>query len=144
MASPTYTSACRRRGQAQRRVAHPNVRKKRVAVAIAARDAAKLAPRCTETPAAPSPATLRPGAAGTGLFADIEREYTITCARTLPPTRPGEVQDAHCRSPRSGSLVAQQAAARMLPKSMARIPSDPRSKREGIGSVGTVCTEDCI
>jgi NAD(P)-dependent dehydrogenase (short-subunit alcohol dehydrogenase family) len=126
MASPTYKSALivgvqglsaslpRRRG------------KEGLAVAIAARDTAKLAPACTETGTRTFGCDAQDGSKCSGLFADIERKHGApdvviynASARTHGPfvwIVSAEVQSALQVTAFGAFLVAQQAASRILPK----------------------------
>jgi len=76
MASPTYTSApIVGAGQALSASLTRLLRKEGLAVAIAARDTAKLAPLCTETGARAFGCDAQDAAQVQRLFTDNEREY---------------------------------------------------------------------
>jgi NAD(P)-dependent dehydrogenase (short-subunit alcohol dehydrogenase family) len=101
-------------------------RKEGLAVAIAARDAAKLAPLCAETGAVAFGCDAQEEAQVQRLFADLERAHGApdvviynASARTRGPfvhLVPAEVQHALQVTAFGAFLVAQQAASRMLPK----------------------------
>ena len=101
-------------------------RKEGLAVAIAARDAAKLAPLCAETGAVAFGCDAQDEAQVQRLFADLERAHGApdvviynASARTRGPfvhLVPAEVQHALQVTAFGAFLVAQQAASRMLPK----------------------------
>ena len=101
-------------------------RKDGLAVAIAARDAAKLAPLCAETGAVAFGCDAQDEAQVQRLFADLERAHGApdvviynASARTRGPFLhlvPAEVQHALQVTAFGAFLVAQQAASRMLPK----------------------------
>jgi NADP-dependent 3-hydroxy acid dehydrogenase YdfG len=76
MASPTYTSALIvGAGQGLSASLTRLLRKEGLAVAIAARDTAKLAPLCTETGARAFACDAQDEAQVQRLFADIDREH---------------------------------------------------------------------
>jgi NAD(P)-dependent dehydrogenase (short-subunit alcohol dehydrogenase family) len=127
MASPTYTSALIvGAGQGLSASLTRMLRREGLAVAIAARDAAKLAPLCTETGARAFGCDAQDEAQVHRLFADVEREHGApdvvvynASARTRGPfvqLVPAEVQRALQVTAFGAFLVARQAAARMLPK----------------------------
>src|SRR6267378_4417961 len=127
VASPTYTSALIvGAGQGLSASLTRLFRKEGLAVAIAARDIAKLAPLCTETGAHAFACDAQDKAQVQRLFADIDREHGVpdvviynASARTRGPfvqLVPAEVQRALQVTAFGAFLVAQQAAARMLPK----------------------------
>ena len=127
MASPTYTSALIvGAGQGLSASLTRLLRKEGLAVAVAARDIAKLAPLCTETGARAFGCDAQDEAQVQRLFADIDREHGApdvviynASARTRGPfvqLVPVEVQRALHVTAFGAFLVAQQAAARMLPK----------------------------
>ena len=101
-------------------------RKEGLAVAIAARDDAKLAPLCAETGAVAFGCDAQDEAQVQRLFADLERAHGApdvviynASARTRGPfvhLVPAEVQHALQVTAFGAFLVAQQAASRMLPK----------------------------
>jgi NAD(P)-dependent dehydrogenase (short-subunit alcohol dehydrogenase family) len=126
MASPSYTSALIvGAGQGLSASLTRLLRKEGLAVAVAARNTARLASLCTETGARAFGCDAQDEAQVQRLFADIERErgapdvviYNAS-ARTRGPfvqLVPGEVQRALQVTAFGAFLVAQQAAARMLP-----------------------------
>ena len=127
MASPTYTSALIvGAGQGLSASLTRLFRKDGLAVAIAARDSAKLAPLCSETGARAFGCDAQDEAQVRRLFADIDREHGApdvvvynASARSRGPfvqLVPAEVQRALQVTAFGAFLVAQQAAARMLPK----------------------------
>jgi len=129
MTSPIYNSA-RIVGAGQGLSASLTrlLRTEGLAVAIAARDPAKLAPLCTETGARAFGCDAQDEAQVQRLFLEIEREHEHDApdlviynasARTRGPfvqLVPAEVQRALQVTAFGAFLVAQQAAARMLPK----------------------------
>lgn len=127
MASPTYTSALIvGAGQGLSAALTRLLRNEGLAVAIAARDPAKLAPLCTETGARAFGCDAQDEAQVQQLFLDIERGHGApdvviynASARTRGPfvqLVPTEVQRALQVTAFGAFLVAQQAVARMLPK----------------------------
>jgi NAD(P)-dependent dehydrogenase (short-subunit alcohol dehydrogenase family) len=102
------------------------LRREGLAVAIAARDTAKLAPLCAETGVRAFPCDAQDEVQVRRLFADIDRELGVpdvviynASARTRGPFAelvPAEVQRAMQVTAFGAFLVAQQAVARMLPK----------------------------
>jgi NAD(P)-dependent dehydrogenase (short-subunit alcohol dehydrogenase family) len=100
--------------------------KQGLAVAIAARDTAKLAPLCAETGARAFACDAQDEAQVPRLFADVEREQGApdvvvynASARSRGPLvelAPADVQRALQVCAFGAFLVAQQAAARMLPQ----------------------------
>jgi NAD(P)-dependent dehydrogenase (short-subunit alcohol dehydrogenase family) len=127
MASPTYTSALIvGTGQGLSASLTRLLRREGLAVAIAARDTAKLAPLSTETGARAFACDAQDEAQVQRLFADIDREHGTpdvviynASARTRGPfvqLVPAEVQRALQVTAFGAFLVAQQAAARMLQK----------------------------
>src|SRR6266852_1598997 len=127
MASPTYSSALIvGAGQGLSASLTRLLRKEGLAVAIAARDTAKLAPLGTETGARAFVCDAQDEAQVQRLFADIDREYGApdvliynASARARGPfiqLIPAEVQRALQVTAFGAFLVAQQPAARMLPK----------------------------
>ena len=127
MASPTYTSALIvGAGQGLSASLTRLLRKEGLAVAIAARDTAKLAPLCTETGARAFACDAQDEAQVQRLFADIDREHGApdvviynASARTRGPFLqlvPAEVQRALQVTAFGAFLVAQQAVVRMMPK----------------------------
>ncbi len=102
------------------------LRKEGLAVAIAARDVAKLAPLCAETGARAFACDAREEIQVQRLFADVDRAQGApdvviynASARTRGPfveLVPADVQHALQVTAFGAFLVAQQAAARMLPK----------------------------
>ena len=101
-------------------------RKEGLAVAIAARDTAKLAPLCAETGAVAFGCDAQDEAQVQRLFVDLERAHGApdvvvynASGRTRGPfvhLVPAEVQHALQVTAFGAFLVAQQAASRMLPK----------------------------
>jgi len=101
-------------------------RKEGLAVAIAARNTAKLAPLCAETGAVAFGCDAQDEAQVQRLFADLERAHGApdaviynASARTRGPfvhLVPAEVQNALQVTAFGAFLVAQQAASRMVPK----------------------------
>jgi NAD(P)-dependent dehydrogenase (short-subunit alcohol dehydrogenase family) len=127
MASPTYTSALIvGAGQGLSASLTRLLRKEGLAVAIAARDTAKLAPLCTETGARAFACDAQDDAQVQRLFSDIDREHGApdvviynASARTRGPfvhLIPAEVQRALQVTVFGAFLVAQQAVVRMMPK----------------------------
>jgi len=127
MASPTYTSALIvGAGRGLSASLTRLLRKDGLAVAIAARDAAKLAPLCDETGAAAFSCDAQDEAQVKRLFADVDRAHGApdvviynASARTRGPfvqLVPDDVQRALQVTAFGAFLVAQQAAVRMLPK----------------------------
>jgi NAD(P)-dependent dehydrogenase (short-subunit alcohol dehydrogenase family) len=127
MTSPTYTSALIvGAGQGLSASLTRLLRKEGLAVAVAARDTAKLAPLCAETGARAFGCDAQDEAQVRQLFADIGRgqgppDVVIynASARTRGPfveLVPAEVQRALQVTAFGAFLVAQHAAARMLPK----------------------------
>ena len=127
MASPTYTSALIvGAGRGLSASLTRRLRTEGLAVALAARDTAKLAALCAETGARAFGCDARDETQVQRLFADVERvqgapDVVIynAGARTRGPfveLVPGEVQRALQVTAFGAFLVAQQAAARMLPK----------------------------
>ena len=125
MVSPTYLSALIvGAGQGLSASLTRLLRKDGLAVAIAARDAAKLASLCTETGARAFGCDAQDEAQVRRLFADVEHEHGApdvviynASARTRGPfvqLVPAEVQRTLQVSAFGAFLVAQQAAARML------------------------------
>jgi short-subunit dehydrogenase len=127
MASPTYTSALIvGAGQGLSASLTRLLRKEGIAVAMAARDTAKLASLCAETGARAFGCDAQDEAQVQRLFADVDGAqgspdvviYNAS-ARTRGPFLqlvPAEVQRALQVTAFGAFLVAQQAAARMLPK----------------------------
>ena len=126
MASPAYKSALIvGAGQGLSASLTRLLRKEGLAVAIAARDAAKLAPLCAETGARAFSCDAQDEAQVRRLFDDIDRELGVpdvviynASARTRGPfvqLIPAQVQHALQVTAYGAFLVAQQAAARMLP-----------------------------
>src|SRR5882757_9242202 len=127
VASPTYTSALIvGAGQGLSASLTRLLRKEGFAVAIAARDTAKLAPLCAETGARAYGCDAQEEAQVQRLFAAIDRDqgspdvviYNAS-SRTRGPfvqLVPAEVQRALQVTAFGAYLVAQQAAVRMLPK----------------------------
>ncbi len=127
MTSPTYTSALIvGAGQGLSASITRRLRTEGLAVAVAARDVAKLAPLCAETGARAFGCDAQDEAQVRRLFADIERTqgdpdvvvYNAS-SRTRGPfvdLAPAEVQRTLQVGAFGAFLVAQQAAARMLPK----------------------------
>jgi NAD(P)-dependent dehydrogenase (short-subunit alcohol dehydrogenase family) len=127
MASPTYTSALIvGAGQGLSASLTRLLRKEGLAVAMAARDTAKLASLCTETGARAFACDAQEEAQVRRLFSDIEREqggpdvviYNASARMRGPFVQlvPAELQRALQVTAFGAFLVAQQAAARMLPK----------------------------
>jgi len=127
VASPTYTSALIvGAGQGLSASLARLLTKEGLAVAIAARDAAKLAPLCAETGARAFACDAQLEAQVQRLFADVDREQGApdvviynASARTRGPfveLVPADVQHALQVTAFGAFLVARQAAARMLPK----------------------------
>ena len=127
MASPTYTFALIvGAGQGLSASLTRLLRREGIAVAIAARDTAKLAPLCAETGARAYGCDAQDEAQVQRLFADIDREHGApdvvvynASARTRGPfvqLVPAEVQRALQVTAFGAFLVAQQAAVRMLRK----------------------------
>jgi NAD(P)-dependent dehydrogenase (short-subunit alcohol dehydrogenase family) len=127
MALPTYTSALIvGAGQGLSASLTRLLRKEGLAVAIAARDTAKLAPLCTETGARAFGCDAQDEAQVQRLFADIDREHGApdvviynASTRTRGPfiqLVPAEVHRALQVTAFGAFLVAQQAVVRMLPK----------------------------
>jgi NAD(P)-dependent dehydrogenase (short-subunit alcohol dehydrogenase family) len=102
------------------------LRREGLAVAMAARDSAKLAPLCAETGARAFGCDAQDEAQVRRLFADVEHEHGApdvvvynASARTRGPfveIVPADVHRALQVTAFGAFLVAQQAAARMLPK----------------------------
>jgi NAD(P)-dependent dehydrogenase (short-subunit alcohol dehydrogenase family) len=102
------------------------LRQEGLAVAIAARDSAKLEPLCRETGARAFACDAQDEAQVKRLFAEVEREqgapevviYNASARARGPFVElvPGEVQHTLQVSAFGAFLVAQQAVARMLPK----------------------------
>src|SRR5512137_1396842 len=127
MALPTYTSALIvGAGPGLSASLARLLTKEGLAVAIAARDAAKLAPLCAETGARAFACDAQEEPQVRRLFADVDREQGApdvvvynASARTRGPfveLVPADVQHALQVTAFGAFLVAQQAAARMLPK----------------------------
>src|SRR5882672_4843019 len=127
MALPTYMSALIvGAGQGLSASLTRLLRKEGLAVAIAARDTAKLASLCAETGARAFACDAQDEAQVQQLFADVERAQGApdvviynASARSRGPfveLVPAEVQRALQVTAFGAFLVAQQAAARMLPK----------------------------
>jgi|SRR5450755_181667 NAD(P)-dependent dehydrogenase (short-subunit alcohol dehydrogenase family) len=127
MVSPTYTSALIvGAGQGLSASLTRLLRKEGLAVAIAARDATKLAPLCAETGARAYRCDAQDEAQVQRLFADIDRDQAApdvviynASARTRGPfvqLVPAEVQHALQVTAFGAFLVAQQAAVRMVPR----------------------------
>ena len=127
MASQTHTSALIvGAGQGLSAALTRLLGKEGFAVAIAARDTAKLAPLCSETGARAFGCDAQDEAQVRQLFTDIERVHGTpdvviynASARSRGPfvqLVPAEVQRALQVTAFGAFLVAQQAAARMLPK----------------------------
>jgi NAD(P)-dependent dehydrogenase (short-subunit alcohol dehydrogenase family) len=127
MASPTYALALIvGAGEGLSASLTRLFRNEGLAVALAARDAAKLAPLCAETGARAFGCDAADEAQVRRLFADVEREcgppdvvvYNAS-ARTGGPFGelvPADVQRALQVTAFGAFLVAQQAATRMLPR----------------------------
>src|SRR6267142_2371715 len=125
MALPTYTSALIvGAGRGLSASLTRLLRKEGLAVAIAARDTAKLAPLCAETGARAFGCDAQDEAQVLRLFSDLDRErgapdvviYNAS-ARTRGPfvqLVPAEVQRGLQVTAFGAYLVAQQAAVRML------------------------------
>ena len=127
MTSPTYTSALIvGAGQGLGASLARALGKDGLAVALAARDTAKLAPLREETGARTFACDAQNENEVRRLFADVDREQGApdvvvynAGARTRGPfveLAPAEVQRAMQVTAFGGFLVAQQAAARMLPR----------------------------
>ena len=127
VASPTYTSALIvGAGQGLSASLARLLTQEGLAVAIAARDPAKLAPLCAETGARAFACDAQEEAQVQRLFANVDREQGApdvviynASARTRGPfveLVPADVQHALQVTAFGAFLVAQQAAARMLPK----------------------------
>lgn len=125
--SPNYTSALIvGAGQGLSASLTRVLSKEGLAVAIAARDTAKLASLCAETGARAYACDAQDEAQVQRLFADMDRDQGApdvvvynASARTRGPfvqLVPAEVQRALQVTAFGAFLVAQQAAARMLPK----------------------------
>jgi len=126
MASPTYTSALIvGAGQGLSASLTRLFRAEGLAVAIAARDTAKLAPLCDETGARAFACDAQDETQVRRLFIDVDREQGApdvvvynASARTRGPfvqLVPDEVQRALQVTAFGAFLVAQQAVVRMLP-----------------------------
>ncbi len=127
MTSPTYTSALIvGAGQGLSASLTRLLRKVGLTVAIAARDTAKLSSLCTETGAHAFACDAQDEAQVRRLFADVDRDHgapDVVIYNASARTRgafvqlvPDEVQRALQVTAFGAFLVAQQAAARMLPK----------------------------
>ena len=127
MASPSYTSALIvGAGQGLSASLTRLLRREGLAVSVAARDTAKLAPLCAETGARAFTCDAQHEAQVQRLFADVDREHVTpdvviynASSRTRGPfveLIPAEVQHAMQVTAFGAFLVAQQAATRMLPK----------------------------
>ncbi len=127
MASPSYTSALIvGAGQGLSASLARLLSKEGLAVALAARDTAKLAPLCAETGARAFTCDAQNEAEVGRLFADVERQqgtpdvviYNASARARGPFVElvPAEVQHAMQVTAFGAFLVAQQAAARMLRK----------------------------
>ena len=127
MASPSYTSALIvGAGQGLSASLTRLLRQEGLAVAVAARDTAKLAPLCAETGAHAYGCDAQAEVEVQRLFAGLDRDRNApdvviynASARTRGPIAelvPAEVQHALQVTAFGAFLVAQQAAARMLPK----------------------------
>ena len=127
MASPSYTSALIvGAGQGLSASLARALSKEGLAVALAARDTAKLAPLRAETGARAFACDAQNESEVRRLFSDVDREQgapdvVIYNASTLSrgpfvELIPAEVQHAMQVTAFGAFLVAQQAAARMLPK----------------------------
>ena len=125
MALPTYTSALIvGAGHGLSASLTRLLRQEGLAVAIAARDTAKLAPLCAETGARPFGCDAQDEAQVQRLFADLDRDHGApdvviynASARARGPfvqLAPADVQRALQVTAFGAFLVAQQAAARML------------------------------
>jgi NAD(P)-dependent dehydrogenase (short-subunit alcohol dehydrogenase family) len=127
MASPSYTSALIvGAGQGLSASLTRLLRQEGLAVAVAARDTAKLAPLCAETGARAYGCDAQGEVEVRRLFAELDRDQIVpdvviynASARTrglIAELVPAEVQHALQVTAFGAFLVAQQAAARMLPK----------------------------
>ena len=127
MASPTYTSALIvGAGTGLSASLARLLAREGLAVAIAARDAAKLAPLCAETGARAFACDAQEETQVQRLFADVDREQGApdvviynASARSRGPfvdLVPAEVQRALQVTAFGAFLVARQAAVRMVPK----------------------------
>jgi len=127
MASPTYTSALIvGAGHGLSASLTRLLRQEGLAVAIAARDAAKLAPLCAETGARAFGCDASDETQVRRLYADVDRAHGApdvviynASARTRGPfveLVPADVRHALQVTAFGAFLVAQQAVARMLPK----------------------------
>jgi NAD(P)-dependent dehydrogenase (short-subunit alcohol dehydrogenase family) len=127
MASPSYTSALIvGAGQGLSASLTRLLRQEGLAVAVAARDTAKLAPLCAETGARAYGCDAQAEVEVQQLFAELDRDQIVpdvviynASARARGPIAelvPTEVQHALQVTAFGAFLVAQQAAARMLPK----------------------------
>ena len=127
MASPNYTSALIvGAGQGLSASLTRLLRREGLAVAIAARDTAKLAPLCAETGARAFACDAQDQAQVQQLFAELDREggapdvviYNASARARGPFVQlvAADVQRALQVTAFGAFLVAQQAAARMLPK----------------------------
>ena len=127
MASPSYTSALIvGAGQGLSASLTRLLRREGLAVSIAARDTAKLAPLCAETGARAFSCDAQHEAQVHQLFTDVDREHgtpDVVIYNASPRTSgpfieliPAEVQRALQVTAFGAFLVAQQAATRMLPK----------------------------
>src|SRR5450631_2928643 len=127
MASPTYTSALIvGAGQGLSASLTRLLRKEGLAVAVAARDSAKLAPLCAETGAHAFSCDAQDEAQVRRLFADVERTsgspdvviYNASARSRGPFVElvPADVQRALQVTAFGAFLIAQQAVARMLAK----------------------------
>jgi NAD(P)-dependent dehydrogenase (short-subunit alcohol dehydrogenase family) len=127
MTSPAYTSALIvGAGSGLSASLTRLLRKEGLAVALAARDTAKLAPLCTETGARAFRCDAQDETQVQRMFADVDREHGTpdvviynASARTRGPFTqlvPAEVQRALQVTAFGAFLVAQQAVVRMLPR----------------------------
>ena len=127
MASPSYRSALIvGAGQGLSASLTRLLRHEGLAVAVAARDTAKLAPLCAETGARAYGCDAQAEMEVQRLFAELDRDLNApdvviynASARTRGPfveLVPAEVQHALQVTAFGAFLVAQQAAARMVPK----------------------------
>jgi NAD(P)-dependent dehydrogenase (short-subunit alcohol dehydrogenase family) len=127
MTSPTFTTALIvGAGQGLSASLTRLLRREGMAVAIAARDATKLAPLCAETGALAFACDARDEAQVQRLFADVDRAHGApdvviynASGRARGPfveLAASEVQRALQVTAFGAFLVAQQAAVRMLPK----------------------------
>jgi len=127
MASPNYTSALIvGAGQGLSASLARLLRSEGLAVAVAARDTAKLVPVCAQTGARAFACDAQDAAQVQRLFADVDRAHGApdvviynASARTRGPfvqLVPSDVQNALQVTAFGAFLVAQQAATRMLPK----------------------------